>query len=430
MTGEYLCLSCGACSVICRQNSISYRETTGGFLFPEIDPLSCINCGLCYEICPGIHFNESLINQMPVDPFIGNIISCSVGKAKDKIIFQNSQSGGITTALVVYLLEKAKIHGAIVATMQDSHHGKAIIATSLNELIPTQKSKYIPITMLSILTDVNKIKGPVAFVGLPCQIHGLNNLLDRFPNLESKIFIKIGLICDRVQTNAVIDFFSHKATKYPIKNLTFRDKNKPSYPGNLVITNEEGVEIILDSSVRMEMKDFFTPPRCRLCFDKLNVFADVVLGDPHGIKGIDNINGETLILTRTKKGDDMINFAKNDGWINIRSIDTQSAIDGQKISDKKIMWSAYIQSWRQLGRRIPDYPKRILSFAENKRDVIKKHKMDLLQGINLDKFSTRPAIIRAAERWLLKRKIMRMLNMPFTILRNILLNIIVKKGKI
>lgn len=430
VTGEHLCLSCGACSVTCKQKSISFHETIGGFLFPEIDPESCVNCGLCFKVCPGIHFNETLRNQIPTDPFIGTIISCSVGKAKDKTIFQNSQSGGITTALLAYLLENTTIRGALVATMHGTPpRGKAILATSLDEFILAQKSKYIPIPVLSALGEIEKIEGPVAFVGLPCQIHALNNLFDFFPGLGSKIVIKIGLICDRVQTNAVIDFFSHHATKEPICRLTFRDKNNPTYPGNLVLAKENGVEIVLDSSLRMAIKDFFTPPRCRLCFDKLNVFADVVLGDPHGINGIDNIGGETLVLIRTKKGEEAINCAKQDGWISTRAINAQCAIDGQKISDKKNMWSSYVQSWQKLGRMMPNYPEGVSIFSENKKIETKQYTSDLLQGLNLDKFSSRLAIIRAADRWLLKRNIMRLLTMPYRIARNIFLNSIVWRGE-
>lgn len=431
VTSDYLCLSCGACSVTCKHGSIFYHETVGGFLFPQIDQKSCIHCGLCYDVCPGVHFNNSLINQMPADPFTGDILSCEVGTATEKAIFQNSQSGGIATALMTHLFEKEQIRGAIVATMQNAPpRGKAILARSSDELILAQKSKYIPIPMLSVLADWNSIEGPVAFVGLPCQIHGLNNLFDRFPDLESKIFIKIGLICDRIQTNAVIDYFSHKAGKQSITNLTFRDKNEPTYPGNLVVTDENGEKRVFDASSRMEIKDFFTPPRCRLCFDKLNVYADIVVGDPHGIMGIDRTCGESLVFTRTKKGKNAFINAKNDGFIETRFVNAQNAINGQQIFRKQLLWSNYIHAWQKMGRKLPDFPKRILIIAENKKDANKKYTVDLFTGLSLDRFPSRSAVIDAAEWWLFRRKIIILLIWPVSSLKILINRIIENENKL
>ena len=79
-------------------------------------------------------------------------------------------------------------------------------------------------------------------------------------------------------TATAIDFISLQATNNPVNNFIFRDKLKPSYPGNSVVFSNDS-EFVLDASIRMNMKDFFTPARCRLCFDKLNIFSDLVMGE-------------------------------------------------------------------------------------------------------------------------------------------------------
>lgn len=418
---EHLCLSCGACHAVCRHGSISYHETVGGYLFPEVDENTCVNCGLCYEVCPGIHFSKSLIEQMPVDPFVGNILTCRVGKATNETIFQNSQSGGIATALLAYLLETGQISGAIVATMQTATPPRAgvMLAKTVDDLLVAQKSKYLPIPLLSALSQLKTAEGSVAIVGLPCHIHGLSNLLSLYPDLRSKVFIKIGLICDRVQTNAVVDFLGLKATAQNMDYLTFRDKQRPSYPGNPVIKMASGDEVVLDASVRMAIKDFFTPPRCRLCFDKLNVYADVVLGDPHGLKGIDRQHGETLVLTRTQKGKDGILAAESAGYIATRYVDVQNAVNGQKTTQKQFHWSGYMKSWSELGRRKPEFPPNVQIRAQIPIQRNRKYKADLLRGINLDDYSSRSAVLSAADKWLLKRKIMAEMRQPYVILMSV-----------
>jgi len=407
VAAEHLCLSCGACHTVCRHGSISYYETVGGYLFPEVAENTCVKCGLCYEVCPGIHFSKSLIEQTPVNPFVGNIISCRVGKATNETIFLNSQSGGIATALLAHLLETGQISGAIVATMHTSTppRGGVMLAKTVDDLFDAQKSKYLPIPLLSALSQLKTVEGPVAIVGLPCHMHGLNNLLSVYPNLASKIFIKIGLICDRVQTNAVVDFFSFKAAAQNMDHLTFRDKQRPSYPGNLVIKTEGGDETVLDASLRMAVKDFFTPPRCRLCFDKLNVYADVVMGDPHGVRGIDRKHGATLVLTRTQKGHSEILAAETAGYIKTRLTNLQDVLNGQGVTRKRLDWSNYMHAWSGMDKLTPEYPPNVHASHYTPNANIKKYKADLIHALRLDSFSSRPAVLDAANRWLLKRKI-------------------------
>ncbi|SMC73022.1 coenzyme F420 hydrogenase subunit beta [Desulfocicer vacuolatum DSM 3385] len=404
IVSDYLCNSCGACYAVCKQGAIKYHETIGGYLFPKVDGKKCIFCGLCYEVCPGIHFNKCMVSQMSDNPFVGKILSCYVGRASNKEIFNNSQSGGIVTAFLIYLLKTRQISAAIVATMQTniSPRGQVTIATSVEELIKSQKSKYIPIPMLSVINQVKKFEKPVAFVGLPCHMHGLNNLFDFDPELKSKILIKIGLVCDRVLTNAAVDFLGQSATNLPIKNLIFRDKQCPNYPGNPVIIAENGDKIILNASLRMAIKNFFTPVRCRLCFDKLNIFSDVTLGDPHGLEGINRKLGESMIMIRTKTGHNIFDAILDDEAIAVRQIDYQNAITGQHINDKKIQWISYIEAWKQLERQNPNFFKLLkINFSPILNN--KKYLRDLSYSLALDNFNSREELLNYV-RMALKRK--------------------------
>ncbi|MFC1792135.1 Coenzyme F420 hydrogenase/dehydrogenase, beta subunit C-terminal domain [Planctomycetota bacterium] len=407
VVAEHLCLSCGACFAVCNHGSISYIETVGGYLFPKINTETCTHCGLCYEVCPGVHFGKTLNDRIPEDPFVGDIISCHVGKAVNKRIFQNSQSGGVATALLAYLLTTGQISAAIVASMKDATppRGEVVLAKNIDDLMAAQKAKYVPIPLLSAISRIRKADGPVAFVGLGCHMHGLNNLFDLYPKLKPKVLIKIGLICDRVLTNAAVDFLGRKATSQPIKHLTFRDKQRPSYPGNVVVESETGEQTVLDASLRMLIKDFFTPVRCRLCFDKLNVYADVVLGDPHGLKGIDRKRGETLVFTRTRQGKELVSAVVATGSIVIRPEDKQAAIKGQGIDKKRLRWSSYMQAWSMQDRSIPAYYETVLKSVGAQKVSPQKYKADLLYSIGLDSFASRSAVLNSVNRLLLKRSI-------------------------
>ena len=76
----------------------------------------------------------------------------------------------------------------------------------------------------------------MAVVGLPCQVHGLKNVIHRFPALSRKIGIVTGVFCDRIMTYAAIDYLlkvpgysdSDKATFH------FRDKKWEGTPEKFI----------------------------------------------------------------------------------------------------------------------------------------------------------------------------------------------------
>lgn len=48
----HLCTGCEACYNICPKQCIHERVGELGHLYPEIDREKCIQCGLCFQICP------------------------------------------------------------------------------------------------------------------------------------------------------------------------------------------------------------------------------------------------------------------------------------------------------------------------------------------------------------------------------------------
>jgi len=417
---ENLCHSCGACFASCGHDSISFHESVGGYYVPKIDYDTCTGCELCFAVCSGDHFGETLTDEMPEDPFVGNILSCEVGKATSKSIFENSQSGGVTTALLASLLDSGEIEVALVAiTKEDTPpRGDFALVTTSSELYASQKSKYTPIALLSAIPQLKKVQGKIAIVGLSCHLQSLQNLCDTYKWLGKKDIFKIGLICDRVMTSTAIDFIAKQATDEPIKNFIFRDKAEPSYPGNPVVVTRDDTKIVLDKSLRMEMKDFFTPARCRLCFDKLNVFADVVMGDPHGVTGTDKENGETLVITRTSKAKKLIQMTKDSQSINLRDADIKEAIKGQNIEKKKIEWSAYTTAWKELGRKAPEYPFEIESTN------FLKEKESLEHSLSLNDYYSKEELLSDAQKYYNKKRLKKAIKSTLVKIKSIIQKLI------
>ncbi len=418
-----LCNSCGACFAACPTGAIEFRETVGGHLFPTIDEEKCIHCGRCYAICPGRGLGKAATEKLPGDPFAGGIRQAFVGRANDAVIFNNSQSGGIATALLDSLLSAGEIDGAFTAIMRrgPSPCGIPAVVSSPQELPETQKSKYIPIPLLKEIPSILNQEGSYAFVGLPCHMHGLHNLFTLYPELKRKIVVKIGLVCERVLSLAILGYFSSLVSFSNLVFLTFKDKQRPSYPGNVVVESDDGRLRILDSSVRMAAKDFFTPPRCRLCFDKLNTLSDIVVGDPHGITGVNRTEGESLVLLRTETGEEYFNRAVEENVVTVREIGVQEAVAGQGIEGKRPEWNAYCSLWDGMGRTLPVFPDSVTLASHKAADrVVQKCRANIKLALDLDDYPSREALVEAAVVWARKKKMAGYLFFPARAFRRLI----------
>lgn len=399
---QKLCHSCGACFAVCKSDAIVLKETVGGYLYPYVDESKCTHCGLCYLICPGVHFGKEICSRMPEDPFVGESIKAFVGKATDKQIFDNSQSGGIVSALLVHAIQSGRINAAVTAVMFPSNAPRTQpqLARSRMDIIKAQKSKYMPVPILKILKEMKDFKYPIAIVGVACQIHGLINMLDYLPRLRENISLLIGLICERTMTFRGTDYLIKGARMNNASStvLHFKDKAYGGYPGNVHVT-DFSKDMILPSSVRMQIKDFFTPLRCHLCFDKMNVFSDITVGDPHGILGVDRKQGESVAIIRTKKGMQIFQSALTQSELNVREIPYEEILAGQCIDDKRNHWMGYIDSWARISGSIPDFAHKVCEIHSlSKKNEAFERK--IRHALSLDCYLSKNQIVKAAERHL------------------------------
>lgn len=390
VVANWLCTSCGACKALCPQDAITFNETVGGYVFPRVDTFRCTNCGLCLKVCPGTNLSANILKGLPKDPFSGTCIDSYVGKTLDPKTLTEGQSGGVVTALLQCAFEHGFIEAALTVAMDFGNppRPKAQLTKSMQELVGTQKSKYTPVPLLSTLRELHSSSyRKVGIVGLPCHIQGLLNLLDETTQFHDFHFVTIGLFCDRVMTTRAIDFLAEKShcpqgEEYFLK---FRDKSCGGYPGNVSIQNKNHWSITLPASSRMEIKDRFTPARCRICFDKMNTLSDITVGDPWGIEGFDKSTGESVTVVRTEKGERLFQEACNLDYLSMRKIPYSSILKGQHISEKRKHWTSYCLAWKEVELQLPKYYSQIQVEVGSSDS---KYISDIQESVALDSFTS------------------------------------------
>ncbi len=354
-----MCSNCGACSTICPTDAIGFKFSNIGRLYAVVDDEKCINCGLCRKTCPSLDM-QNLHSTYP-DPYLGEINDILVGRCADEQLFVNSQSGGACSATVFYLFRTGKIDAAIVCGMDAGNPPvvSARLITGIEGLKVTQKSCYTPVDMLSTLKAAKGYES-IAVVGLPCHMQGVEALmrLNRFKNIR----YRLGLICDRTLCNTIQDVFcsmSGLSPDYEIvwrhkllfhNNLCLQYKNAP------VTVTSKGKDIrVFPNTFRFLLKDFFTSPRCRVCSDKLNVFADIVFGDPWRMTEVDEERGSSLVITRTASGSELIREMMDAGELALTPRPLGQLIDGQVIEPRKAQIAAYSRAVGVIPDKIDSY---------------------------------------------------------------------------
>lgn len=330
-----MCSSCGACASVCPKKSISFKESSIGRVYAEADS-SCINCGLCLNVCPSYTCDYDFESFFRLEKY--KII---VGKANNRNIHLNGQSGGAVTAILSYLFETRQIDAALVCKPDKGGRGIPYIATNSSQLIQCQKSIYTPIPLLTQLESLLAYNS-VAIVGLPCHLSAMRRVL-KYKKIP--ISYMLGLICDRTLCGGISESIREylKCDDSQGMSIKWRDKNASGFSYHdapITVTTNDGKVRVMPSRVRQQIKKYFTPPRCLVCPDKLNLSSDLVFGDPWNTHIGDSL-GESLIIANTHKGYELLSCVINNKVISSKEYTSEQLDKSQHIKERREQINIY-----------------------------------------------------------------------------------------
>lgn len=214
------CYGCSACSIVCPKECISMEINNKGFYRPSINTLKCIRCELCEKVCPINQVNSKLLDET----------SLYSAYAKDKNIRNTSSSGGLA-----YILEKKSIEEnklvCGVSYNDKSKKAEHIVVSSTLDLESLKQSKYLQsISQNGFKEVINLIRNDknkqATIIGTPCQISGLNNVLNMLKLRERVLLIDI--FCHGVPSyllwNKYLKEMSKRMKTNKLNVISFRDK--------------------------------------------------------------------------------------------------------------------------------------------------------------------------------------------------------------
>ena len=338
-----------------------------GRLLPMIDDSKCTNCGLCYNNCPSLDLKGI---QLPdtEDKYLGNIEGVYIGKATDERIYKNSQSGGLVTATLKYLFDSGKIDAAVVCRVEDAveYTPKAVVITAVKDLYACQKSSYVPIDIVSALRLTEQYHS-IAVVGTGCHIQGIRALQNFNKKYKEKVKYTLGLICDRTLCKTATDVLYGDYFKEKPKRMIWRDKSLNYKNARILVKTTDNQTKQVPTWKRHTLKDPFTNPRCRVCFDKLNTGADIVFGDPWGMSNVDWNGGMSVVIPRTLGGAKILKEMQHYLLVKLQEAPLEEVIKGQFIERRRKDVASALTYYKHKSWLVPSYAETLKPSEENPR---------------------------------------------------------------
>ena len=331
-----LCISCEICSAACPMEAITMEDKFGQFL-PKIDDEKCNKCKICLELCPGIDINPSMLRNEKIfnNMLDGQCLESYTAYSNNLKIRKNSASGGLITNLITELMKNKDFDSVFVLNFDkfDGKPARLKETHKIDEILKAAKSKYIPASVYNVIKtlEIGDNRKHI-IIGTPCQIHGIKKHITKF-NIPKENFLFIGLFCEKTLNLNIIQYFedTYKKSNEKLIKFEFRTKEKHGWPGNSKIYFDSGRNIIIDRSVRIQLKKFFQLNRCLFCYDKLNKSADISFGDCY-IAGESDFNGKSSVIVRTEKGKQI--FDKYSYLFNLEKVDVDEVRKSQHLMDK------------------------------------------------------------------------------------------------
>lgn len=300
--GKHSCTSCQVCGAVCPKDAIRIVLDDEGFYRPSVDPLRCIDCGICVSAC--YKFNDPLMTS---DVDLAKI-PVYASSSRDDDLVRETTSGGLADLLAESLIRSGY---RCVGVSYDTRTNRAVnrVAITRYESLSFRGSKYIQSYTMDAFRKVlgGNLNEKTAVFGTPCQIYGIDLYL-RSRRKRSN-FLLIDLYCHGCPSMFLWDkYLDHLYRKgySSFDKIVFRSKIRGW--GNYSITGSSKNQFFVsparkDLFYSLFFSDHALNEACHDCQCRSTLaHTDIRLGDFWGKSYDLNKRGMSLVTCVTPQG--------------------------------------------------------------------------------------------------------------------------------
>lgn len=357
-----LCTGCGACAGLF-PGKVVLGEESPGFLRPrQISDLASSEESLFSKICPGLG-QEVNPGERKDSVLWGPFVNMMSGWATDPLIRYAGSSGGVLSAILVYLIREGIVDAIVqIGAAPDFVIGNTTkITTEVGEIISAAGSRYAPSAPLDGLRDLQTDGRRFAFVGKPCDAAALRSLIEAEPDFSRVFPVILSFFCAGVPSHAGGRAVLKALGASESDTLSFRYRGN-GWPGRATAILKDGNERSIgyqDSWGRILSRH--VQSRCKLCADGSGTAADIVCADAWetnsaGYPVFEDAEGVSLIVARTEFGEKLLSAVEASGDIIMAPFDVigLAAIQPGQFKRRTGLF-ARILALRLLLRPVPRY---------------------------------------------------------------------------
>ena len=331
--GEDKCTACEACVQVCPKNCISKYIREDDTWVLTIDEEKCIHCGKCKSVCPSI--------QNP--KFHAPTYSYAAWRTNKKVHMQ-SASGGVATAFYEYAINKGMYVAGVV--LNGEFEARFYLTNNLDDLQKFKNSKYTFSYAGDVYREIiDKLQEGehILFIGLPCQVAGIKQLIRGKKYAEQ--LIAVDLVCHGTPTPVYLK--QHIANiertyKTRFEKCFFRDAkfDTSNFAYTLYTHNSEQPTYVkyVDEDDNYQIgyhNALIYRDVCYSCaYAKRERVGDITIGDYHGLGKAAPYNHEKVnvscVVVNTDVGKEFIDAIQKNGTLTMYTRPVSEPLDGEK----------------------------------------------------------------------------------------------------
>lgn len=256
---------------------------------------------------------------------------------------ENASSGGLTSWLLVQLLQRGLIDGVIHVTEAGPEEGDVLFQYSISRTEEAvrqgAKSRYYPADLSEVLRIAKKAGGRYALTGIPSFISEVRLLREVDPAFKDAIAYTLGLICGHQKSTKYAEAMAweHGVKPGDLVSVDFR-KKVPGARADEYITEFvgliDGEQVTFTKSARDVFvgswsQGFFKAKFSDFTDDLFNETADVTLGDAWLPQYSGDSRGTNLVIVRNPDIAAIIADGLSTGALKLDVLSSEQAVQSQ-----------------------------------------------------------------------------------------------------
>lgn len=318
-----LCTGCGACESLLGKDVLRMGLSPEGFMRPRRQrPLRDTEQQAVMQVCAGRRQSGPAPGEVAPHRIFGTMLHLAKGHAVDPEMRFRSATGGILTALAVYLVETGEVDGILQIGVSSDNplQNETRFNTTRAGIVASAGSRYGPTAPLKDVHALLDSGRRFAFVGKPCDVATLRNLARVDPRVDRQIPYMLAMFCggnpSMVATYNIVRRFGEDHRD--VAEFRYRGHG---WPGPTYVRTKQGREHRQTydetwfSNLTYELMF-----RCKICADGTGEHADVVAGDCWAMENgkpshREAGDGWNMHIGRTRRGAQLIEDAVVAGYI-------------------------------------------------------------------------------------------------------------------